>query len=213
MKTQKTHYDQSYWEYQAPIGEIGGKLNKFKFQDHILPENTVLDFGCGGGFLLNELTAKRKIGFEINDSAREHVKTLGITTINDLNNLKEGEVDIIISNHALEHVPNPLETLKNLHRVVREGGLIVIVIPCEQPGEVEFEYKEDDINQHLHSWCPQTIGNLIKLAGFKLEQCYTLRHKWTPDYQTSFSDPDYNDKCKKYAIEKGNYQIKCIGRK
>lgn len=204
---------EKYWEYQAPIGKVGGILNKFKFKDHILPENCVLDFGCGGGFLLNELNAAKKIGFEINESAREHAKTLGITMVNDLNDLKDGEVDIIISNHALEHVPNPLEVLKNLYRVVRTGGLIVIVIPCEQPGEVEFNYKNDDINQHLYSWCPQTIGNLVKLAGFSVEQSYTIRHKWTPDYQTAYTSSDYHERCKKYAIEKGNYQVKCIGRK
>lgn len=209
----KTHYDKTYWEYQAPIGRVGGILNKFKFQEHILPENTVLDFGCGGGFLLEQLTANRKIGFEINVNAKEHAKTLGIEMPDNLNSIPDNSIDIVISNHAIEHVPNPLEVLKQLYRVIRTGGLLVVVLPCEQPGEIEFEYREDDINQHLHSWCPQTFGNLVKLAGFKVELSTTIRHKWTPDYKTSFDQSNYHARCRQYAIDKGNYQIKCIGRK
>lgn len=208
-----SYYDKQYWEYQAPIGRVGGILNKFKFQDHILPENTVLDFGSGGGFLLEQLSAKHKMGYEINPSAKQHAVSLGIDMVDDLETMPRDFVDIVISNHALEHVPDPLNVLRQLYKIIRKGGLIVFVIPCEQPGEIEFQYREDDVNQHLYSWCPQSFGNLFKMAGFKIEQCITLQHKWTPDYQNSYTHPNYHERCRQYALEQGNHQIKCIGRK
>ncbi len=207
------HYDAAYWEYQSRIGKIGGQLNKFKFEKHILPESYVLDFGCGGGYLLNGLECARKIGYEINPNARRNAESLGIDTVSSFEELEDDSFDVVISNHALEHVPTPFETLKQLYRVLAPGGLIVLVLPCEQSTDTEFNFNPNDINQHLYSWCPQTLGNLVKLAGFKIELCTTLRHKWTPDYESSYTDERYHDRCKQYAIEKGNYQIKCIGRK
>lgn len=67
----------------------------------------------------------------------------------------------------MQHVPFPLNTLKELYKKIKVNGKIIIVIPCEQPSESSFYYKSNDINQHLHTWCPMTFGNLATLAGFK----------------------------------------------
>jgi SAM-dependent methyltransferase len=207
------HYDEQYWEYQSRIGRIGGILNKFKFEKHILPTSCVLDFGCGGGYLLHELSCHTKVGFEVNPNARKNAQSLGVDTVSSFDDLLDNTFDVIISNHALEHVPNPYDTLQHLHRVLKVGGLLVLVLPCEQSTDIEFNFNPNDINQHLYSWCPQSLGNLVKLSGFKVEMCSTIRHKWTPDYETAYSTPNYHDQCRQYAIEKGNYQVKCIGRK
>ena len=54
-----THYDQQagedYFDFQASIGEFGGWANVTKFSDYVAPGDTVLDFGCGGGYLLKNL--------------------------------------------------------------------------------------------------------------------------------------------------------------
>lgn len=208
-----THYDEKYWNFQAPIGKIGGILNKFKFDEHINPTDTVLDFGCGGGFLLDQITASRKIGYDINETARENAKRLGIETVDDLNKLENNTVDVVISNHALEHVHHPLTNLQNLYRVVKPNGLIVIVVPYEQPHEHEFRYKENDVNQHLHAWNPQTLGNIVKLAGFKIIKSNTIQHKWAHDYEKCYNDSDFHQRCKQNAIDSGNYQTKCVAIK
>ena len=62
-----SHYDDKYFEWQKQIGEIGGILNKFKFEEHIQNDNiTLMDFGCGGGYLLNNFNVKKKIENIIN---------------------------------------------------------------------------------------------------------------------------------------------------
>ena len=69
------YYDNNYFDnYQKQIGEFGGKANLFKFQKHISKGDKILDFGCGGGFLLNNLNCKSKFGVEINPFAREYCK-------------------------------------------------------------------------------------------------------------------------------------------
>ena len=47
----------------------------------------------------------------------------------DLASIPSGIYDFLLSSHTLEHVANPLKALAEWRRVVRPGGLLVIVIP------------------------------------------------------------------------------------
>ena len=63
--------------YQKKIDEFGGKANLFKFKDHILKNDSVLGFGCGGGFLLSNLDCKYKAGIGINSVVKLKLKVGG----------------------------------------------------------------------------------------------------------------------------------------
>ncbi len=55
----RSRYEEHYFnDFKKEIGEFGGRANKFMFEKHVLPSDTVLDFGCGGGFLLSNLNCK-----------------------------------------------------------------------------------------------------------------------------------------------------------
>ena len=172
-----------------------------------------MDFGCGGGYLLQQFNNKTKIGFEINRHAWDEIKSKGIMVFDNFDDIEDNSIDCVISNHALEHVPLPLDTLKNLCKKLKVGGKIVIVIPCEQPSEQSFYYKANNINQHLHTWCPMTFGNLSTLAGFKVISCDVLRHQWTPNWETEWDKPDFYNKCVEYANKTKNLQVKLVATK
>ncbi len=208
-----THYDKKYFDYQQKIGSIGGFLNKFKFEQYIKSDDTLMDFGCGGGYLLNNFNVKSKIGFEINKEAHKQCKEFNINVTDNWDNIDDNSIDVIISNHAMEHVHEPLNILKKLYEKLKPGGKIVIVIPCEQPGESSWYYKDGDINQHLYTWCPMTFGNLSKLAGFKIMNCTYLQHQWCPDYQTNWDKPDFHKRCETNAKSNFNYQVQLIATK
>ena len=88
--------------------------SKFKFEKEVKDEDILMDFGCGGGYLLDQFNNKKKIGFEINKSAWEEIKKKGIEVYDKYEDIDDNSIDTIISNHAMEHVPLPLNTLKNL---------------------------------------------------------------------------------------------------
>jgi len=113
----------------------------------------------------------------------------------------------------LEHVHLPLNILKELYKKLKVGGKAVIVIPCEQPSEKSFYYKQGDTNQHLHTWCPMTFGNLANLAGFKVISCDPFQHQWCPDYETSYKNEDFHKRCVEHAQRNRNIQIKLIATK
>ena len=87
---------------------------------------------------------------------------------------------------------------------------MIIVIPCEQPNDPNFNFKENDINQHLYTWCPQTFGNLAKLANFKIISCGAFQHQWCPDYKQNWNKEDFHERCFKYAKDNGNYQVRLV---
>ena len=206
-------YGQEYWDYQSKIGKIGGTLNLFKFEQYIEEKDTVLDFGCGGGFLLEKINCAKKIGFEISPQARERAKTVGLEVTDNWDTIDDNSIDKIISNHALEHVLNPVEVLQQLHKKAKSQGTLVIVVPCEQAGQDEFVYKPNDQNQHVYTWCPQSLANLFKANNFSVLSCDILQHTWTPDWQTAYTQPDYHDRCIAQSKATGIFQIRFIAFK
>lgn len=177
----KKYYDEKYFnDYQKKIGEFGGIANLFKFKKFIRPSDAILDFGCGGGFLLKNLNAKSKQGVEINPFARNYCKNeLKIECFESIDEINENSIDVIISNHALEHTTNPYKIILNLYTKLKKGGIIVFVVPLDH---YKFKYDENDVNKHLFSFSPMNLGNIFSACGFKIKETGTIFHKWPPFY-------------------------------
>jgi len=172
------HYDEEYFAWQNVDAELGAQLNKDKFTPFLRAEHrSILDFGCGGGWLLKVLPGESKIGIEINPVAREHARTLGFQVFEDFSAVADGSVDVIVTNHALEHVERPFETLRQMKRVLRQGGLLILVVPCDR---ANFPYSVNDRDYHLFSWSAGTLGNLANATGFKVVNAAELVHRWPP---------------------------------
>lgn len=173
-----THYDKRYFEWQKDIGAFGGVVNLEKFRAHISQSMNVLEFGCGGGYLLKQIRCQAKIGIEINDAARANAAALGLDTFRTIKEAPDGWADCVISNHALEHVINPYEVLVQLKEKMKNGATIIFVVPYDF-----FGFRPRDINRHLFSWSPMTLGNLFEEAGYVVIETKRLLHKWPPFYR------------------------------
>jgi len=46
--------------------------------------------------------------------------------------LRDKSVDFVVSSHVLEHLPDPIKTLKEWYRVIRPGGYIFMIIPHKE---------------------------------------------------------------------------------
>jgi SAM-dependent methyltransferase len=179
MAATASHYNEKYFEYQSEIGRFGGWANLTKFSDHIRPEMKVLDFGCGGGYLLANLHCREKIGIEVNPFAREAARKNGVTTVGSASDVADGWADILISNNALEHCPHPLQELRSLLPKVAPGGKVVFVVPCES---IRNKYTSKDPNHHLYCWSPMSAANLFAEAGFKVRESKAYVHVWPPRF-------------------------------
>ena len=212
------YYDESYYAWQRKISIFGGKANCFKFKDSVLQSDTVVDFGCGGGFLLNNIIAKKKIGIEPNVNAHQDIVANGAFPYKSVVDCIEANgtefADVIISNHALEHTTNPLGEITELLKLLKPGGKIHFVVPCDS---IRYKWKPNDINQHLFSWSPMNLGNLFTAAGYIVQHVGACYHKWPKHYlriQKIFGWKLYHLICKIYChYERSWFQTEVIATK
>lgn len=174
--TTPTHYDADYFAWQRPLGEFGGWANLTNFSGYIDSQMKVIEFGCGGGYLLANIECAEKIGIEVNPVARREAQRNGITTVASSLPIEDDWADRLISNHALEHCLEPYQELCLLKRKLKPEGMAIFLVPCET---LRFRYREADINQHLYSWSPMSLANLFQRAGFNVVESRPYLSLWS----------------------------------
>ena len=173
---------EDYFHRYGRLGAINGEINAHKFRHLVQQTDTVLDFGCGGGDLLRALDCSRRIGVEINPAARRHCAESGIECYEDLTAIADNVADIVISNHVLEHVPYPIEALRQLRSKLKPGGTLTICVPIDD-WRSQKRYGPEDRNHHLHTWTVPLLGHSLSEAGFSVEDITMVTHAWPRGYQ------------------------------
>jgi len=170
-----------YFEPQKDIGIAAGVWNRFLFDPYVTSQDEVLDFGCGGGYLLSALRPRVAVGVEVNPVAREMATSLGIETHATLEEVKGRTFSRIITSHALEHVPCPLQILRELRALLGPGGRLVWVSPMDDwRAGAQRSWRRDDPDMHIHTWTPLSMGNVLAAAGFDVISVSVVAHAWPP---------------------------------
>tara|TARA_B110000971_G_scaffold220850_1_gene265771 strand:+ start:3541 stop:4182 length:642 start_codon:yes stop_codon:yes gene_type:complete len=211
--TSEHHYDKKYFEWQSNVGIFGALANRIKFEELIEKNQKVLDFGCGGGYMLSTFDKIERYGVEINDIARNEAKKK-IKVFKTSKELPNEFFDLIITNHALEHCDNPFLELKELYRSLKKGGLICIVVPIDNK---KNKFIKNDRFMHLYSWSPSNLGNILKASGFNVLESKPFIHTWVPYYlrvKKIVSWPIFHFLCRVYGSLNHKYrQSRAIAKK
>jgi SAM-dependent methyltransferase len=90
-----------------------------------------LDVGCAAGFLVAaaEREGWQAVGVDVSDwSTRFAREQLGLDArTGNLEDLDfEAPFDLIVMSHVLEHLPDPLRTLKVIYEILKPGGLLLV---------------------------------------------------------------------------------------
>lgn len=169
---------EAYFAWQRGSGKVSAAVDVPVFQRYVGPADAVLDFGCGTGALLTVLESGPKFGVEVNAAARREADEEGITVVAATDELPAESIDVVISNHALEHVLDPLAELRLLEQVLKPGGRIVLRLPLDDWRAQRDP--ADDGNHHLFTWTPRLIANLLREAGFQVERAEVMTYAWPP---------------------------------
>ena len=212
--TNTKHYDENYFTWQKKIGLFGAKANKIKFERYVIKGQRVLDFGCGGGYLLSDFKDIEKFGVEINKTAIDEAKKNELKIFNSSKDLPDNFFDLIISNHALEHCDNPYLELKELYRSMKKGSKICITVPCDNK---KNKFSKNDPHKHLYSWSPNNLGNILSACSFKVIESKPFLYKWFPHryYLKKFMTWQmFHFFCKIWSyIDNDWYQIRAVAEK
>ena len=185
METSDQHYTgekgQDYFDQRESVLRTQVQTRRADlFMDLASDDLAILDFGCGNGGLLSALPAAKRIGVEISEPARMAAANVLDTVQPSLQEIDNDSADLVISHHALEHVANPAAIIQELVRVLKPGGTMRIVVPCEMPVLLSaHRHWKPNIDQHFYTWSPLHLGNLLKSCGLEIENAH-LSPKSTP---------------------------------
>jgi SAM-dependent methyltransferase len=140
-------YDSAYargGERHARWRELGarGKADHVEELARVaaLGSERVAEIGCGDGALLAELSdrgfGRSLAGFEISEAAIELARTRAIRRVERLEHFdgvrlpaRDGEFDLAVLSHVIEHVPEPVPLLREAARVARA---LMVEVPLER---------------------------------------------------------------------------------
>lgn len=136
-------------------------------------DGRVLDVGCGKGSFLRAFArlhpSWRCVGVEPSREEAELARQNGgIEVIEGMFGsvpLEADSFDLIAIMHVLEHVSRPVETLRELHRLLRPGGRVFIEVP--NPCDLNMFY-DLLLFEHLHHFTPETLAWLAMREGFEI---------------------------------------------
>jgi 2-polyprenyl-3-methyl-5-hydroxy-6-metoxy-1,4-benzoquinol methylase len=153
-----------------------------QFRHIPIPEGKrLLDVGCGGGFFLRiakQLGAKVK-GIEPSPIGAECARASGLDVFNGtLEQYLEQEriqeqYDIITCNHALEHMPNPVQTLSGMKKLLAPNGFIWLSVPnadCTFAKELGWRWHSTDLPYHIMQFNPKSLSQAAKLADLNIQR-------------------------------------------
>lgn len=136
-----------------------------KFEPYVGSEDNVVEYGIGPGWNLIHLNCRAKIGIDLAESLGAALLASGIAFTTEASSVEADTADVVICHHMLEHVDSPADTLHEIRRVLKPGGLLLLYVPYEQRRRTK-RYDPQEPNQHLYSWNVQTMGALTASQGF-----------------------------------------------
>lgn len=134
-----------------------------------------IELGCAGGGYLRRLTRAGwdAEGVELCEEPARAAQAAGLRvhcgTLESAE-FPEAEFDLAAAWMVLEHVPDPLATLRELRRLLRDGGQLLLSVPharCWQRFVFGRCWYGWDVPRHLQQFSPATLGRVLDKAGFR----------------------------------------------
>ena len=132
----KRRYDLTSEMYEGLYAEEQKAKYKAALENLEFAGGVVLDLGCGSGLLFNEVSSQSKmiVGLDISgklllkakDQADKSKKVFVLQADADHLPFKDASFDVIFAFTVLQNLPKPDVTLKELERVNKRGGRIVV---------------------------------------------------------------------------------------
>lgn len=136
-------------------------------------KGSLLDIGAGTGDFL--VTAKANgwqiTGVEPNENAKKLAVSKGVSFENNIESIENQQFDVITMWHVLEHVPNVEHQIKELKRLLKPNGTIIIAVPNFKSFDAGYYgefWAAFDVPRHLWHFSKTSIEKLFGKENMKL---------------------------------------------
>jgi glycosyltransferase involved in cell wall biosynthesis len=145
-----------------------------------LHPSRILDLGCSGGLLAEKLrgTGHYVVGVDHIEvpGVRDRVDRLVIADLaHGIPEDAGGGYDLVIAGDVIEHVPQPIDLLRDIRRVLRPGGQVLLSVPNfshwyprTRVALGAFGYDRRGIldDTHLRFFTRRSLRRLVRATGF-----------------------------------------------
>jgi SAM-dependent methyltransferase len=186
---QQPSYDCHSESYGAE--DAADAVTRLQLLERHTRQDRLLDFGCGAGALLRAAAARgwpKPVGVELGEIVRNRLNAEGIPVYGALTEAvaAAGPPDAITLIHVLEHLADPLGTLRSFHEVLAPRGVLAVEVPnaaslrallsdsranslFPSPGQ---RYQAFPI--HLSYFNTRSLHRLLSEAGFEVLGTHAL---------------------------------------
>jgi SAM-dependent methyltransferase len=186
------YYDRDYWQsFQSKKSTSLDTLYRWRMapivstiRKHTKYDSKILDWGCGDGSLIRLL---RKFGlhcFGIDAYMKDLNDPQISSTAIEKADFPHEYFDIITCFHVLEHLADPLTSVKHALMLLKKGGLIIVEVPnLDSVGFQIFRHRWQplEVPTHLNHFTPATLQKMFEAAGnILIEKKEFFSHRISP---------------------------------
>jgi 2-polyprenyl-3-methyl-5-hydroxy-6-metoxy-1,4-benzoquinol methylase len=182
------------WAYGSPSkkpGAIGTALAKlittiqplenFGFGVPYQGRGRLLDFGCASGRFVARMASLGwdAMGIDFTEDAIQPARKEGLKVVWGTlphPDLAPESFDVVTLRASLEHVHNPADTLREVHKLLAPGGKVVIQVPNYDCWEIDYfgdAAQVLNLPRHLTHFTADTLTDTLTRSGYtnvKIEQ-------------------------------------------
>ncbi|HHV49588.1 MAG TPA: class I SAM-dependent methyltransferase [Rhodocyclaceae bacterium] len=180
-------YEETYWgiitdpdgnvrdrrqERERHLADIQAELSFI----NALPTGRMLDIGCGLGFLLSGVKAGwERHGVEISAFAARHAQDHGQIFQGRLEDAAypNEHFDLVVLYHVIEHVHDPLALLKEIRRILKPSGWLILGTPDFDSGAARrfgANYRLLHDITHVSLFSNESMHRFLRDHGFCIER-------------------------------------------
>jgi SAM-dependent methyltransferase len=139
----------------------------------------MLEVGSGYGYLLDYFRQDGwdVVGVEPNEGLNRHArKVLDIEVLPLIlpeAKFPDASFDVVTMMHVIEHVPDPTDTLNEIFRILKPGGMLVMETPRYDTLMFKLLGRRErslSCEGHIYFFTTRTLRQISKKAGFTVER-------------------------------------------
>lgn len=205
-QTEQANYRKSYSALEMKVIKQRIVQKATRLETLMGGGSTLLDVGCGEGFVLAHF---HRVGWHVsgidfsvagveqmNPECVAYVEKGDVFSLLD-EKISEGrQYDAVWLGNVLEHVLDPIALLHSLRKLVRPGGLLVVTVPND--GNCYHESLLEDkiiparwwiaIPDHISYFTAESLKNIAKATGW---DCLTLHADFPIDWFLAHKSSNY----------------------
>lgn len=159
----KNYVEVAYQEKEKPFGEYPLLLAKYLMCRYQLKRGMrILDSGCGRGEFLHAFSylGMEASGVDISGYCKE---ACVVNFNEDRLPFPDNYFDAVFSKSVIEHINNTEHYIDEMKRVLKKGGILLIMVPDWETQYLIF-YQDPT---HIHPYTTKSLDRLLNMCGFR----------------------------------------------